>query len=203
MARVATLVLLGIATAPITRVRLAAAPPPLVVSEIYYHPAGETNANAAQARPRASRSEFVEIAATGDGDEALDLAGVHLEGAIAFTFADGTRLRPGERIVAIADRATFAARFGEHVEVAGVWEKRLANEGEVLRLVSADGTVLETVPFGARAPWPEEADGGERPLRAASSIATRTIPRRGRPPHRAPVARTVATTRKLACPFIA
>lgn len=160
MARVATLVLLGIATAPITRVRLAAAPPPLVVSEIYYHPAGETNANAAQARPRASRSEFVEIAATGDGDEALDLAGVHLEGAIAFTFADGTRLRPGERIVAIADRATFAARFGEHVEVAGVWEKRLANEGEVLRLVSADGTVLETVPFGARAPWPEEADGG-------------------------------------------
>ena len=91
--------------------------------------------------------------------ETLDLSGVRLVGGVDFDFTGALmkRLSPGERLVVVADRAAFAARYGISMPVAGQYSGRLDNGGERLRLLDARGE--EVLDFSYK-DWYPATDGG-------------------------------------------
>lgn len=118
----------------------------LVISEIFYHPAGDLEV-----------TEYIEL--MNIADEAISLAGVTFNGGISFVFPDDAVLEAGERLLLVADLDGFVAAFGNDLPVAGVYTGRLDNGGESLSLVGADGALIRNFQYDDRAPWPLPADG--------------------------------------------
>lgn len=123
----------------------------LVISEIHYHPITDQQG-----------LEFVELLAI--GDRSVDLTGVRFTDGLSFDFSSSSSLpvpalRPGERIVLVGNRERFEALHGPDVPVAGVFGGDLANDGERITLVGADGAVIRDFVYNDKAPWPEAADG--------------------------------------------
>ncbi len=118
----------------------------LVLSEIMHHPPGNPAA------------EFVELqnisAAT------ISLAGVTFTHGIAFTFAGGTTLAAGARVLVVRDQAAFAAVHGSGLPVAGTYSGDLADSGERLRLQGASGATIFDFSYGITGSWPTGAGGG-------------------------------------------
>jgi hypothetical protein len=126
----------------------------LEFSEIMYHPYVD------------EEMEFLELKNLGDLD--LDLAGAYFEG-IDFRFPDGTRVRPGAHLVLVRDLKKFRQRYGDEVEVHGIYGGKLSDEGETLVLRAAGGTVLAQVTYDDDRGWPLSADGaGDSLVRRAS-----------------------------------
>jgi hypothetical protein len=119
----------------------------LVISEIHYNPDGQDEA------------EFIELMNTSVG--AIDLSGVRFTAGLDFTFAAGTTLAAGGRIVVVRDAAAFTALHGGGLNVAGVFLSltNLDNGGERLVLVAADGGTIADFIYEDDAPWPNDADG--------------------------------------------
>jgi hypothetical protein len=115
------------------RVTLVVRTPPLVITEIMYHPpAGEL--------PMAGTTdedyEFIELKNVGSAP--LSLAGFRFTNGIDFTFTATnavTALPPGGYVVIVKNRAAFAARYPGVTNVAGEFKGQLANEGNRLALV--------------------------------------------------------------------
>ena len=118
----------------------------LVISEIHYHPSLAQNPDA----------EFIEL--MNISDQRLSLAGVRFSEGISYTFDDQTALAPRERIVLVYDPTAFEDSYGQQ-PVGGVYLSRLANGGERLTLTTADGTVIESLRYRDRDPWPATTDG--------------------------------------------
>lgn len=129
----------------------------VVVNEIMYHPAG-------------SGAEWVELYNQMGVD--IDLSGWSLEGAVAYTFAEGTFLESGGYLVAASDAEAVRGQAERGAQVVGPFEGRLANEGETIRLVDNSGRLLNRVEYEADGDWPAAADG------SGVSLA-RIDPRRG------------------------
>ncbi|MFP6873784.1 MAG: lamin tail domain-containing protein, partial [Verrucomicrobiales bacterium] len=104
----------------------------LVVSEIMYHPAG------------AGMEEFIELMNISDSTT-LDLTGISFTSGISFSFAVGTVLAPGARLIVT----------GSHF-LAG---SALSNGGETIKIDDATGSTVQEFAYDDRAPWPEETDG--------------------------------------------
>ncbi len=132
----------------------------LRISELHYHPAGPTPAELAAGFTDADQFEFIELVNTSDAQK-LDLGGVAFVDGISFSFAEGTTLLPGERLVLVADLDAFVARYGTGVEVAGVYSGQLSNGGELIELVSPVGLTIQSFTFGTAAQpnWPTTPDG--------------------------------------------
>ncbi len=130
----------------------------LVVSEISYHPPD----------PHGD-AEFLELQNV-SGD-ALDLSGAAFTEGIDLTFAPGTTLAPGGRLLLVRDVSAFVALHGPGPAIAGVFANgtALSNSGERLRLEAADGSTLLDFTYGTVFPWPTAADGLGRSLVFASS----------------------------------
>lgn len=122
----------------------------LVVSEIYYNPAGQDEG-----------SEFVELLNV--GDSSLDLSGTRFTDGIDFTFPVSTILAPGKRILVVANRTTFKARYGAGLAVAGEFENgtNLSNGGELITLQNNSGIAIQSFTYDDSFPWPQEADGDD------------------------------------------
>ena len=122
----------------------------LAISEIYYAP---TTGHAAGA-------EFIEL--LNRGDTPVDLTGVHFTEGISFQFGKRT-LASGDRVVVVRDRQAFAAAFPSVTEtrIAGTFAggTALNNGGERIELRDANSSVIATIEYGTRFPWPEEAGG--------------------------------------------
>lgn len=118
----------------------------LVISELFYHPAGESEI-----------TEYIEL--MNIADEAVSLVGVVFNGGINFAFANDAVLEAGERLLLVANLEGFVAVFGDDLPVAGVYTGRLDNGGENLSLVAADGSPIRNFNYDDRAPWPVPADG--------------------------------------------
>ncbi|MDA7518325.1 lamin tail domain-containing protein, partial [bacterium] len=118
----------------------------LVISEIFYHPAGESEV-----------TEYIEL--MNIADEAISLAGVVFNGGISFAFPDEAVLEPGERLLLVADLEGFVAAFGDDLPVAGTYSGRLDNGGENLSLIAGDGSPIQNFNYDDRAPWSLPADG--------------------------------------------
>ncbi len=119
----------------------------LAIAEINYHPRG------------LGREEFLELQNT--SPRAVNLRGCRFTDGINYTFPDNRDvfLAPGQRLVLAEDLPGFQAKYGLAVEVAGRYFGTLANEGEALILVAADGTELIRTSYDDAAPGPTAADG--------------------------------------------
>ena len=116
------------------------------MSEVHFQPGA--------AHPGA---EFVEL--FNPAENAVDLAGWKLEKGVRLTFPQGTSIPPRGWIVVCGDRAAFAKTFGDRVAVVGVFDGRLDNAGEALRLVDAAGRAVTDLRYAPGAPWPSEPAG--------------------------------------------
>lgn len=120
--------------------------PALRFSEIMYNP------------PGGGTYEFIEMENT--GGRSVDLSHMSFEG-ISFTFAPGSSLGPGERLVLASndDPNSFAQRYPD-AEIAGTFGGSLSNGGERLALVDGAGNTILSVDYDDRNGWPTGADGG-------------------------------------------
>ncbi len=117
----------------------------LVISEIFYNPAGPLET-----------TEYIEL--MNISDSTINLAGAGFTNGIRFQFGDRT-LGPDERVLLVADIDAFETAFGSELPVAGVYVGRLDNGGESLILAAADGRMIQNFRYNDRNPWPESADG--------------------------------------------
>jgi hypothetical protein len=81
--------------------------------------------------------EYVEL--LNIGAAALDLSGARFTDGIEFTFAPGTSLAAGQRIMVVSSTAAFDARYGTGLNRVGPFTGSLDNAGERLRIVDAVG----------------------------------------------------------------
>lgn len=126
----------------------AAAAGKLIITEIHYNPAGDD-----------AGQEWLEL--MNISSDTIDLTGVSLSG-INYTFATGTLLGPGERIVIVEDQTTFAALYDTAgIRIApGVFTGSLTNGGEELALIDSTGTNdIQRFTYDDESPWPVTADG--------------------------------------------
>ncbi|MBI5383509.1 MAG: immunoglobulin domain-containing protein [Verrucomicrobia bacterium] len=129
--------------------------PPLVITEIMYHPgrppAGNTN--------DADNFEFVELA--NRSGSALSLIGFRFTNGIDFTFTatnSVTSLAPGGRVLVVANRASFLSRYPALAGlVAGEYTGNLNNGGERLALVGPMAEPIHDFVFDNK--WFPATDG--------------------------------------------
>jgi hypothetical protein len=135
----------------------------LVVSEVMYHPRAATPEESAAGYGE-NDFEFVELLNV--GTQSIDLTGCELRDAVNFDFdvADpGTlTLAPGARLLVVANRAAFAARYGDNpaTKIAGVFSGSLSNSGELFTLRAASGEIIAQFTWADVDPWPAGADVG-------------------------------------------
>ena len=139
----------------------------LVISEIHYHPAGDT------------AEEFIELQNI-HASASIDLTGVAFTGSINFAFANGTIVAPGERVLIVQDLLAFSNKYGVGLPVAGVFANstQLANSGEGIRLEAIGGAAIRDFAFDDNHPWPETPDGAGTSL---VLIAPATLPDHSNP----------------------
>jgi hypothetical protein len=123
--------------------------PPLRITEIHFHPEVPSGSTL-----DSSEYEFVEL--RNISGSPLDLARFRLEGAVSLEFGSRT-LEAGQRVVVVANRAAFQARYPSVQVVAGEYTGRLANGDERLRLLGPLGE--EICSFVYQQEWAPLADG--------------------------------------------
>jgi hypothetical protein len=82
----------------------------------------------------------------------------------------------GERIVVVKNRAAFVSRYGDALRIAGEYTGQLANEGEQLTLVAANGSSIQVFSFDDGAQWPETPDGLGAALQAVDYNGNYNLP---------------------------
>lgn len=134
-----------------------AAPPKLVVTEIYYNPTLRLGESAVGFT--AQQFEFLEI--MNAGPQKVPLIGSHFTSGIKFTFNSALDLGPGQRIILVSNGAAFAFR-NPAIPFAGVFQEdsNLSNSGERLAMEDATGRPLFDFTYHDVSPWPVAADGG-------------------------------------------
>ncbi len=138
-------------------------PENLTISEIHYHPAPPSAAEAAAGFANEDDFEFVEL--LNHSAQKVSLAGVRLrqgdagEG-IGFEFDAGAvfSLAPGARVLVVRNTAAFSLRYGPGLPVAGEFTGRLDNDGDQLTLDDTAGATIAAVTYDDACPWPVHAD---------------------------------------------
>ncbi len=121
----------------------------LAINEIMYNPA-------------VPDTSFIEIH-NHSSNTAFDLSNFRIDGA-DFAFPEGTIIPAGGFLVVVNDPYAFAGAYGAEIPVDGIYQGRLDNGGETLKLVQPGLTpdldaVIDEVTYDDDAPWPSEADG--------------------------------------------
>ena len=107
-------------------------PPPLVITEIMYHPP-----SAPEGSPYADEDfEYIEL--KNIGTNALQLRNTQLSGGIDFTFSNLV-LAAGQRVLVVKNKAAFQSRYGTNPIVAGQFSGTLDNNGDQLVLTGSLG----------------------------------------------------------------
>ncbi|GIT04704.1 MAG: hypothetical protein CM1200mP29_01150 [Verrucomicrobiota bacterium] len=117
-------------------------------NEIMYHPLDQEDVTAGDL-------EFLELKNV--GQTTLDL-GVCFSRWIEFVFPEGKTLAPGELFLVGKNQAALQIRYPGLV-VDGVFDGRLANEGETITLSAGIDAPVLSVTYDDAAPWPLHADG--------------------------------------------
>jgi hypothetical protein len=138
----------------------------LRVAEINYHPQD------APADSRFQDEEFEFIEFQNVSQQPIDLAGVSLQEAVRLTLPSDVpiTLLPGERIVVVASREAFEARYGTSHRIAGQYDGRLNNGGDRIVIKTAAGELIQDFVYDDENGWPEEADGEGPTLEVIDSM---------------------------------
>jgi hypothetical protein len=133
----------------------------LVVAELMYHPPGSSQAELAAGFANGDDFEFIRL--LNIGSTPSDLAGLRFSLGVAFDFAFGDvrYLAPGASVLVVKSRDAFQARYGPSFNgiIAGEYSGNLANGGERIQLLGADGVPVRDFSYGDGGPWPKAADG--------------------------------------------
>ena len=105
-------------------------------------------------RSGADGDEFLELYNTGASN--VDLSGWSFSG-ITLTFAAGTSIAAGGRLVVGKDAARFQLTYG--FAPAAVYTGSLSNGGETITLRDAGAATIDSVTYSDRDPWPTTTDG--------------------------------------------
>jgi len=106
-----------------------------------------------------SPEEWVEL--YNRGPDAQDLSGWQLTDGVRYAFPTGTVMPAYSYLVVAHDVNAFAAKYPEAGSVCvGPFSGRLANDGECLRLVDAQGNPADQLQYYDGGYWPGQADGG-------------------------------------------
>jgi hypothetical protein len=125
-------------------------PPPLLLTEIMYHPA-----DAPAGSPYADEDfEFLELKNTGAAG--LDLTGGRISGGVDFTFGNLV-LAAGQRVLVVKNRAAFESRYGTGLNIAGEFAGHLGNGGDRLVLTGRLGEPILDFTYDNR--WYPITDG--------------------------------------------
>ncbi|PYK02366.1 MAG: hypothetical protein DME23_01735 [Verrucomicrobia bacterium] len=143
----------GTAWSPPTVSTFVVSTPPLVITEIMYHPQSPP----AGSPYTAEDFEFIEL--KNIGATALDLSGIHFTNGIGFSFTGSavTSLGPGQHLVIVKNLAAFTARYGAAPNLAGEYSGSLDNAGERLTLEGASGELI--LDFNYHDTWYPTTDG--------------------------------------------
>jgi hypothetical protein len=150
---------------------VAAAAANLVVSELMYHPADPSAREIAAGITDAEAFEYIELRNT--SATPVNLWGARFSAGLDFDFNDITdparaQLAPGQTLLLVADAAAFTLRYGNLAacRIAGSFAaaSHLANSGETLTILDANGLILLDFTYTDNAPWPAAADGGSAGL---------------------------------------
>lgn len=133
----------------------------LRISEIQYHPANPTPAEAL-AIPGLSDNDFEYLELVNTGPTTLDLTNAAFVQGIAFTFPT-TPLAAGSRLIVAKNPAAFALRYpASGAAVLGPYEGDLDNAGERLELTDAVGENI--LDFTYKDGWYPATDGSGHSL---------------------------------------
>ena len=123
----------------------------IVITEIHYNPNASEGSDGA--------GEFIEL--MNRSDAAVDLSGYRFDDGIYYTFRAGTTLDAGECLILAKDASCYS---GTECRVLQ-WDRgNLSNEGEVLRLLDAEGYWVDRVAYMKGESWEEICDGDGRSL---------------------------------------
>lgn len=136
----------------------AAAEPDIVVSEINY------NSNSDY-----EMGEWIEL--FNNGVTAVDLSYWQLQdgsGAYTYHFPGAVKLEPGDYLVVAQDVDKVTAIHPDVTNIIGGYFFDWNNEGDIIRLADAGGTVHMEMQYSSATGWPQGADGTGRTLELKS-----------------------------------
>lgn len=89
----------------------------------------------------------------------VNLGGWELDSAVRFTFPLNTMLPAGGYLVVAANLDYFTSTYGGGITAFGPYNGQLGNDGELLRLVDAEGNLADGLYYGVEGDWPWLAHG--------------------------------------------
>lgn len=116
----------------------------VVFNEIQYHPA-------------VGAPEWIELYNQMAID--IDLSGWSLDGAVEYTFVEGTLIPAGSYLVVASQPELFWAQGIPTSKVLGPFKGKLDNGGETIRLINNSGRLLNRVRYGTDGDWPTAPRG--------------------------------------------
>lgn len=121
---------------------------PVVITEINYKSAADADSD-----------DWIEL--YNRTTTAIDLAGWQFcdEAGHAYLFPADTILWPGGYLVLCRDTIKFRAVHPGIRNILGNFTFGLSGNGESVRLLDAEGKVIDRVDYASAAPWPDTADG--------------------------------------------
>ena len=118
--------------------------PPLLISEIHYHPEDEG-------------CEFIEI--HNASSATIELTGMYLRGVRCWFPPWGRLEGHGTAVLVPHEDVDIFRDIYPGVPIFGTYGGTLSNQGEKLSLNNAEGTPIFAVEYADRDGWPREADG--------------------------------------------
>lgn len=136
----------------------------LVVSELHYHPADPVAAEVTAGFASADDFEFIELQNIHSA-WTVDLTGVRFDAGITYSFAPGTQIAAGARLVLPRRTAAFALRHSgvptaaQHFISTDPTGNQFSNGGERITVLAADGQPIKSFSYDDTGLWPAAADG--------------------------------------------
>ena len=139
--------------------------PAIAIHEINYHPQRPSRVLAVG--DDGEDTEFVELHNTTDA--AVNLRGWRFADGVDYEFpSDSDTILPARGYLAVARDEGAVRQAFDTMSVVGNYDGRLANGGERVTLVNAQGDIVDSVFYEDTDPWPYSADGRGRTLERVS-----------------------------------
>ena len=115
------------------------------INEIHYRPKNES-----------TEEEFIEL--WNHGEKTVSLAGWRLDRGVDFSFTNQV-LPPDTGLVIASNPRRLAGQHPNLKNIAGPWNGRLGNNGELIRLIDASGKTVDKVRYATEGNWSRRVRG--------------------------------------------